>query len=252
MNPLRMLAAAAAALVPLIAPAQVTVKPDGQFRFLLGAGASVASGNTKSSNLNLTADGVRATDLDKLTLKAQALYGSSNGTTTAERLVLGGQYNRDLTPRIFWFAGADALRDKPANLSSRYAVAAGVGYHVIKSDTMTFDVSGGLGYTRDSFVAPVVIDDELRESLGRTELVLAEESTHKLTETTSAFQKLSLRPDLGHSGDFLANFDSGISVAMNKTLSLTAGLSYRYNSDPGVGFKKGDALFVTGVTVRFD
>jgi len=39
---------------------------------------------------------------------------------------------------------------------------------------------------------------------------------------------------------------------MNKTLSLTAGLSYRYNSDPGVGFKKGDTLLVTGVTARFD
>ena len=258
MHPHRLIARAAAlsvalfAALPLLAAAQVTVKPDGKFRYLLGAAASYASGNTKSSALNLTGDAVRATADDKLSFKAQAVYGSTDDKTTAERLALDGQYDRDLTPKVFWFAAANALRDKPANLASRFGVAAGAGYHVIRDEATTFDVSAGLGYTRDSFVDPVVVRDALRDNFGRAELVLGEESTHKLGETTSAFQKLSLRPDLEHSGQFLANFDSGISVAMNKTLSLTAGLSYRYNSDPGVGFKKGDTLFVTGVTARFD
>ena len=47
-------------------------------------------------------------------------------------------------------------------------------------------------------------------------------------------------------------FDSGLSVAMTKTLSLTAGLNYRYNSDPGEGVKKGDTLFVTGIAMKID
>ena len=47
-------------------------------------------------------------------------------------------------------------------------------------------------------------------------------------------------------------FDSGRSVAMTDTLSLTAGLSYRYNSDPGAGLKKGDMLFITGIAVTLD
>ncbi|MBC8055767.1 MAG: DUF481 domain-containing protein, partial [Rhizobiales bacterium] len=44
----------------------------------------------------------------------------------------------------------------------------------------------------------------------------------------------------------------GLSVAMTNTLSLTAGLSYRYNSQPGAGLEKGDTLFVTGVSVKLD
>jgi len=47
-------------------------------------------------------------------------------------------------------------------------------------------------------------------------------------------------------------FDSGLSVAMTDTLSLNAGLNYRYNSDPGAGLKKGDTLFVTRISVKLD
>ena len=47
-------------------------------------------------------------------------------------------------------------------------------------------------------------------------------------------------------------FDSQVSVAMTKSLNLTAGLSVRYNSDPGLNLKKTDTALVTGVSWRFD
>ncbi|RZL07792.1 MAG: DUF481 domain-containing protein, partial [Rubrivivax sp.] len=47
-------------------------------------------------------------------------------------------------------------------------------------------------------------------------------------------------------------FDTKISVAMTKSLNLTAGLSMRYNSDPGNGLKTTDTALVTGVSWRFD
>ncbi|MES1161478.1 MAG: DUF481 domain-containing protein, partial [Rhizobacter sp.] len=59
-------------------------------------------------------------------------------------------------------------------------------------------------------------------------------------------------PALHSGGGYRGVFDSGLAVAMTKTLSLTAGLNYRYNSDPGVGVKKSDTLFVTGIAVKID
>jgi len=39
---------------------------------------------------------------------------------------------------------------------------------------------------------------------------------------------------------------------MTKVLSLTVGLNYRYDSDPGVGLKRGDTLVVTGISMKLD
>ena len=236
----------------VFAQAQATVKPDGEFRYAIGAGASYASGNTSSSSANLTGDGVRATAGSKWEFGGKAAWGRIDGVTTAENLALGTQYDHDFTPEWFSLAKADYLRDKLANVEGRYSLFGGVGRHVIKTDTLTWDVSAGLGYTEDRYVNEADVNGELRTRYGRAEALLAEESNHKWTDTTTFHQKLSLYPALRSGGGYRGVFDSGLSVAMTKTLSLTAGLNYRYNSDPGVGLKKGDTLFVTGIAMKID
>jgi putative salt-induced outer membrane protein YdiY len=123
---------------------------------------------------------------------------------------------------------------------------------MIRSDDLTFDISVGVGYTQDSYKTPVSVLGQTRGEYGRTELVLAEESSHQLTSTTKLRQKFTAYPNMTDTGSYRALLDAGISVAMTNTLSLTAGVNYRYDSDPGVGLKKGDASFVTGVSLRFD
>ncbi len=241
-----------AAAVPGLAAAQATVKPDGKFRYALGAGASYSSGNTSASSINISGDGVRATEDTKWRFGGKALWTRSEGTTTAENILLGTQYDKDFDPRWFGFGKAEALRDKFANISSRLSLYGGVGRHLVKSDTTTFDVSTGVGYTEDRYVNPAFVDGRLRSRFGRAELLLAEESTHQLTATTSLRQKFSLFPALRSGGGYRGVFDSGLAVSMTPTLSLTMGLSYRYDSDPGAGLKKGDTLFVTGVSIKLD
>ncbi|MBO9687117.1 MAG: DUF481 domain-containing protein [Mitsuaria chitosanitabida] len=240
------------ALLPLTGHAQVTVKPDGQWRSLLTAGASVSSGNSDSTTVNLSGEAVKATDADKLSLNARAQYVKSDDADSEQRFAFGSHYQRDLNARIFGFGQFDALRDEPANLSSRYSVGGGLGYHVIKRDDLTFDVSGGLGYTAERYVAPEIKDGVSRDRYNNTELLVSEESMHKISDSTTLKQKLSVLPNLRNSGEYRAVFDGGVSVAMTKRLSLTATVSHRYDSDPGPGLKKGDTLFITGVSFRVD
>ena len=246
------LAIAALCAAPLFAFAQATVKPDGQFHYALGAGASYSSGNTSAASANVTAETVRTTATDKFRLTGKALYTRDNHVTTAENATLATQYDRDFNPTYFGFGSGDYLRDTFANISARVAVHAGVGQHVVKRDTLTFDISAGLGYTEDRYLNPAVVDDVLRQRYGRPEAVFAEESSHKLTETTTFRQKLSLLPSLRSGGGYRGVFDSGIAVSMTPMLSLTVGLNYRYDSDPGVGVKHGDTLVVTGLNLKID
>jgi len=249
---LRWLMLSALAAAPALAGAQATVKPDGEFRYAFGAGASYSSGNTSASSLNLNGEAVRATSSNKLLFGGKALWARTDGNTTAQNAALNAAYNQDFTPLWFSFGTADFLRDEFANIKVRGSLRGGVGRHVIKRDDLTWDVSVGAGYSRDLYFDPVVIDDGLRTRYGRAEAVLAEESSHKFTETTTFRQKLSVFPSLRSGGGVRGTFDSGLSVAMTSRLSLTAGLNYRYDSDPGEGLKRADTLFVTGISVKLD
>lgn len=234
------------------AHAQATLKPDGQWRAALGLGASIASGNTKSSSLSALADAVKATEQDKISLYGNALSARTAGVTTAEQLRLGGRYDYNLSSVWFGFGGLDFERNKFANLSLRSQISGGLGYHWIKTPETTWDLFGGVAYSSDKFITATTIDGALRDSYSYPSLLLGEESTHKLSETTSAKQRGVLYPNLKNSGEYRATWDAGLSVAMSKTLNLSVGLGVTYNSEPGIGRKSTDSLLTTGVTMKFE
>ncbi|WP_291212070.1 YdiY family protein [Hydrogenophaga sp.] len=246
------LTSAAALLAPGLSQAQVTLKADGQWRYLLTAGANVSSGNNDAAALNLAAEGARQTNDDKWTWDAKADHARSAGVATTDRYGLRTQYNRDISPDWFGFGSGETLSDELANISARYSVASGIGRHVWRDERGFFDVSAGLGYSYDWYVAPTDVAGAVREQYGRTELVLSEESSHRLTPTTNLRQKFTLYPNLRDSGKYRAVLDTGLTVEMTPTINLSAGLSYRYDSAPGNNLEKGDAMFVTGVSLRFD
>lgn len=246
------LASTAVLLTPTLARAQVTLKPDGQWRYLLTAGANISSGNNKAASLNLAAEGARQTNDDKWTWNARADHTRNAGVATTERYGLGTQYNRDFSPDWFGFGSAETLRDKLANIAGRHSLASGVGRHIWREENSHFDLFAGLGYTFDRYVTPTQVAGAMRDDYGRLELLLSAESSHRLTDTTNLRQRFTLYPNLRDSGKYRAVLDAGLTVAMTQTINLSASLAYRYDSDPGTNIKKGDAMFVTGVSVRFD
>jgi putative salt-induced outer membrane protein YdiY len=246
------LSVVAACFAPHLSQAQVTLKPDGQWRYLLTAGANVSSGNNDARSLNISGEAARQTVDDKWIWNARADQARNAGVSTTDRYVLRTQYDRNISPDWFGFGSGETLRDQLANIDARYSVASGVGRHVWRTERGYFDVSTGLGYTYDRYVTSRDIAGAMRDRYGRLELVLAEESSHKLTDTTRLRQKFTLLPNLRDSGKYRAVLDTGLTVAMTPTINLSAGLSYRYDSDPGAGLEKVDAMFVTGVSLRFD
>jgi putative salt-induced outer membrane protein YdiY len=232
--------------------AQATVKPDGQWRAVLGLGASLSKGNTDASNLSLVSDGVRATANDKTTWYGNAQFARSSGTTTSEQIRFGGRYDQNLSQSLFAFGGLDFERNKFANLKLRSQLSAGLGYHLIATPATTWDVFGGLTYSADQLLAKTLIDGSLRSSYNYPSLMLGEESNHKLSDTTTARQRFVMYPNLKDTGEYRATFDAGVAVAMTKTMNLNVGMQMNYNSQPGVGRKSTDTLLTTGVSMKFE
>jgi len=232
--------------------AQATLKPDGQWRHAIGLGLSYASGNSESSTFTLSADGVRQTKHDKWSYYGKALRAESDDETTGDQIGLGTRYERDINDRVFGFGQGDYLRDRPANLSRRTSLGAGLGYHVFKSEQLNWDVFSGLGYTHDRYIEPTDVGGATRGTWGYAELLFGQESNHKISETSNFRQRFVIYPNLSESGEYRAQFDAGLAVAINDRMSLTATLTYRYNSDPGAGFEKDDLLFVTGISAKLE
>jgi len=231
--------------------ATATVTPDDRWHFALGAGASVLSGNTESRSVNVGGEAVHMSDHARF-----SLYGRSlDVQTPAQRtrtLGAGGQYNRDFTPTAFGFTKYDYLEDPPSNLSLRHSLAFGLGYHAMKTDASTADLTAGLAATDDRYVLPAIIAGTERSRYVRAETILGENSDHKLASGTTLKQKFALYNDQRNRGHWRAEFDGGLSVPMTASLSLTATLNHRYDSEPGPGLQHHDTRFVTGVSMKLD
>lgn len=246
------LVVAGSVALPQPASAQATLKPDGKWRHAVGLGLSYASGNSKSTTLTVNADGVRQTRQDKWSWYGKALRARSDGETTGDQIGLGSRYDRDIDERRFGFGQVDFLRDRPANLLRRGSIAGGLGYHVFKTDTLSWDVFGGLGYTYDSYVTATEIGGHNRSHWGYAELLLGEESNHQVSDTTTFRQRLVVYPNVSDSGEYRAQFDAGLAVAMTERMNLTATLAWRHQSDPGSGLEKSDLLFVMGISAKLE
>lgn len=232
--------------------AQPVSQPDGQWRTLINVGLTHASGNANATTLTAKIDAVRATVDDKWTLYGETLRARSEGVTSGHRDRAGGRYDWNLSPRVFSLASLDLERDTVAALDHRVSLGVGLGYKVVDRDDAHFNVFGGLGYSDDRYLVPRDAGGELRTRFSRPNALLGEESSHKFSATTSANQRFVLNADLQRAGNYRAQWDASLAVAMTRTISLSIGLNSRYDSAPGFGLKRTDTLLTTGIAVKFE
>lgn len=227
--------------------AQTSPKPDGVWRGSLGAGATASSGNSESITYTVNADIVKQTEQDKISGYGQAVYGKrkvdSETERTSDLLRGGGLYNRDFSERSFGFGSVDLERNKLIDLKLRSVVAGGVGYHVIKKEGLTFDISTGPAYNRERYSSGT------RDAM---EWLVAEESTHTISPTTSFRQRVAYYANLRDAGEYRFVVDAGVVLKINSKWNATATLNNRYQSNPLPGVKSNDLLFVTGVQYVFN
>lgn len=247
-----MLAGAAALLFGSAAYAQS--KTDGQWRGSGGAGLSATSGNSNTTNFTLTAEGERATLADKIAFGANVNYGRSkaNGltSTTANKWGGFGQYDYNLSQRVYSFGKLSLDGDELVDLSLRASLAGGLGYKLIDTDQTRLSVFGGAAYSRDRYSEPKTIHGETNTRFSRSSLFVGEESSHTLSASTTFKQRLDVYSGVSGDRAKIAKFTAGLAVAMTRTLSLTMDLVDNYNSRPPAGFKSNDVAFFTGISVK--
>jgi putative salt-induced outer membrane protein len=243
------------ALTASIAPLEI--RPDGAWRGTLGAGFSATAGNTRSLGANLSLDAVRATNDNKLSLFGQVLYAQSEqdgeSVKTADQWRLGGRHDWGRKDSQAYLFGSSTIeRDTMRQLELRTTLGAGVGYRLRREPDLSFEVFSGLGYRGDRYQSPgSLVEGRLVSRYESVELMLGEESAHKINGNTTWQQRLMVFPNLSNPGTFRATFESVVSVAMSRNLNLSVSLIDRYDSQAAAPLKKNDVLIFTGINLRY-
>jgi len=224
-------------------------------------GFALARGNSQTKNLNLGFNAVRPTNHDKITMYANSIYSTNDKSTasphvTANTILGGVRYDRDIMPHLFAFGAGDFATDDLQNLNLRAILTGGLGLHVIKNDRTTIDLLGGANYTRESYAdifdtstPPLLLQAAHTNSFAG--LTLGDELYHKLGASSLFTQRFYYYPNLNNGGGYRTAFDAGFSAKLNKWLGWQTGFSDRYTSNPAISNLKNDVLLTTGLNLTF-
>ncbi len=210
-------------------------------------GFALTAGNSQTTNLAVAVLADRKTTNDKLSLYFKQVNAKNNApgavpSTTANNIMGGARYDRNLTARLFAFVNGDFMHDSLQSLNLRSVLGGGLGFHAIKGERTTLDFLGGGNYTHESY-------DTFTRNFAA--LTLGEEFMHKIHSSTVINQKLAFYPDLSNTGEYRTNFDLGTVTKLNKWLGWQNSFSDIYVTNPPVGKKKNDIVLTTGINVSF-
>jgi len=217
----------------------------------VNVGFGLTAGNSQTKNLALAFNGVRTGLHDKLTLYTTSVYATSATATpnvTANNNKGGARYDRDITKRLFGFVNADFFTDALQDLNIRALGGGGLGLHVIKSDSTTLDLLGGVNYTHENYTQVPPLTGHLVHNFAAG--TLGETLTHKLKQTVIT-QDAYFFPDFKSGGDYRATFDLGTVTKINRWLGWQNAFGDVYVTNPPTDKKRNDLVFTTGINVSF-
>ncbi len=225
---------------------------------LLDTGLSLTRGNSNSLTYLLSAKAARITERDKITVYSTAIYTDStvNGVsaTTAHAIRGGIRSDLNVSDRLFVFGFTDFEYDQFQDLDLRNVLGGGLGYHVLKTKTITFDAFAGGDYDQDYFGAIAATSTEpAMPAVTRKngEVNLGETFNAKLNNRTTITEVFNLFPNVSDTGNYRFQFDATAATKLKNWLSWQVTYSDRFLSNPLPGFKTNDLLLSTGIRLTF-
>jgi putative salt-induced outer membrane protein len=220
-------------------------------------GFALARGNSETTNLNTGFTGDRKTLSDHIALYLNSIYASNNktgGGVTANDILAGARFDKNLTKRYFAFVSGDFVHDELEELNVRGIYSGGLGVHVIDTGRTTFDFLAGANYTRETYsVGPTGIPPVGGLVRNLAGITVGEDFTRKLGKASVFTEKFYFYPDLSNTGQYRFALDAGLVSKISNWLGWQFTVSDRYVSNPPVvGTVANDVVFSTGLNFTFN
>jgi len=174
--------------------------------------------------------------------------------TTAENYYLNGRYDRNISGRLFWYAGAGWDRNRFSGIENRYVAEGGLGNVWIDEEDQKFRTLYGVTYTDQEDVIP---DPAVGDTFAGAKF--SWNYLNKFGSSTTYESTLALDLNLDESDDWRGNMINSIAVAMSEKLALKVSHQIVYDNMPSriivgttpVELDDTDTVFTASLVVSF-
>jgi len=209
-----------------------------------GAGLAITSGNTSTSNYNVSFS-TKYDPKTRFLFKADALYifGKLDGVKTVDKAAADAREEYTISDRTFTFGEINYLRDPFKEISYQVAPVAGVGYRIFKSARRTLSVDGAAGMLLENAGAGRTSDGSVK---GGENFEWTISPSSKLTQKITAIWKTS------DFNDAVYHFDTALTTTIATRTELKLAYNYDYkNRPPNPAIKRGDSSLFAAVVLKF-
>lgn len=210
-------------------------------------GFALTSGNSDTTNLAIGLSATRETSNDKTSIYAASIYNrdstSGESRTIANTIRGGVRYDRDINRKFFGYGFTDLEHNGLQDLTLRFVLGGGLGYHAIRNERTELDLLGGLAWNREYFKGDFNDRSSAEAQAGQT-------LSHRINSRMSLKEAFFIFPNLTDGGRYRINFDASLVTDVSRRIAWQLTLSDRYLSDPPPGLEKNDLLLTTGLKIK--
>ncbi|MEZ5344848.1 MAG: DUF481 domain-containing protein [Pyrinomonadaceae bacterium] len=210
-------------------------------------GFSLTSGNSDTRTLTAALRGTRETAGKKISVYANALQikDTSNDLvrTKAQSIWAGARYDVDLNRKWFAFGSGDFEYNKPQKLDLRAVLGGGFGYHAVKNDRITLDLTSGVTNNYENFSTGV--------NRNSAEVLVGQELKFRLNSRARLTERAIFYPNISRFGEARALLDASLQTDINNWLGWHLTVANRFNSRPIDLTEKNDFILSTGLRFSF-
>jgi putative salt-induced outer membrane protein len=224
-------------------PPQPPRKWDGQVQF----GFASTSGRQDTQNANLSAQAVRESKKTRWTLSAGGRYGATDGDKNVDAQEAAAKFDHFLSQRVYWYADLSTLRDPINLIDFRISPGVGVGRKFITAETILLEGEAGVTEIWERQSSPLGEKRTESDLYARIGLRFA----WTLKPGAKFTEEIEVFPGLTSSDEFRYRSVSQLTAALMERLSLAAGFTVNYDSDPPGDAPKTSTHASTGFIYNF-
>lgn len=211
----------------------------------VGAGLAFTSGNTDTSNLNLSFKAVRDPKTKSVfSVEGLFIHGSKDGELNADNSLFNARFERRVSEKAFFFGNLQFLRDSFKSIDYFWAPTAGAGYRFYDTPSGSFsaDASVGASWEKNS------------DRSVRTHAVLAfgEKLTRALSKTAALTHTFAGNVVANDVGDGLYTISVGVAASMTERTQIKVEVLDTYKTrPPDATIRKNDVSTVVSFVYKF-
>ena len=235
---------------PIIAPLlwililSVTASQAADWEGSVHLGLTGTSGNSRTSSGHISFEAESKTMTFSSRTKAESTYTRTEGKTTTDKSSGSIHYNYVILRKMSAYFDAASERDPIAGLIWRVILGPGIGYDLLKKESLSLIGEAGLSYLRQRY-EDLEVDDYLS-------LRFSERAVWKINSKARAWESIEYSPSLDEFQDrYLLKVEAGIEDSLTSRFLLRLLIQGTYNSDPPGETKRYDVTTIVAIGVKF-